>query len=159
MSQVLIAARSSARAADATRQALDLLGLEHTVTVLVVMRPALVSAHVSDGGEAASGRMELSDETKPEDVLATAERAELDARSELDDALRSLHFLSHVRVRVEIGDPGETFCRVATEERADLIVLGRRNRTLASRLRTGSVPHYVLEHAPCPVLVVHEQVD
>ena len=159
MARVLIAARNPARAADASRQALELLGKDHTVTVLVVVRPSLVGAPVTDGGESASGRIELSDETKPEDVLASADRAEADARSDLDDALRQLHLSGRLRERVEIGDPGETFVRVAAEEHADLIVLGRRNRSLASRLRLGSVTHHVLEHAHCPVLVVHEQED
>jgi nucleotide-binding universal stress UspA family protein len=159
MARVLVAARNPARAADAARQVVDLLGTDHNITVLVVVHPSLVGAPSSDGGESISGRIELSDETKPEDVLATAERAEGDARSELDDALRRLHLGNQIRARVSIGDPGETFCRIAAEEKADLIVLGRRNRSLASRLRLGSVTHHILEHAHCPVLVVHEQDD
>jgi nucleotide-binding universal stress UspA family protein len=157
MSRLLIAARSPARAADATRQALELLGSDHTMIVLVVVRPSLVASSVGDGGEMPSGRVGGSNETVPEDVLASAARAESDVRSELDDELRELHIHAQLRVRVEIGDPGEVFCRVASQERVDLMVLGRRNRTLASRLRLGSVTHHVLEHSHCPVLVVHER--
>ena len=159
MARLLIAARSPARAADATRQALELLCSDHTMIVLVVVRPSLVASAAGDGGDMPSGRVGGSNETVPEDVLASAARAESDVRSELDDELRDLHVHAQLRVRVEIGDPGEAFCRVAAQERVDLIVLGRRNRTLASRLRLGSVTHHVLEHSHCPVLVVHEKDD
>lgn len=52
------------------------------------------------------------------------------------------------------GDPAETICRVATEEAFDLIVIGNRGRGLFAELLLGSVSHKVLQHAPCPVLVV-----
>jgi nucleotide-binding universal stress UspA family protein len=159
MARLLIAARSPARAADATRQALELLGSDHTMIVLVVVRPSLVASAAGDGGDPPSGRVDPSNEMVPEDVFASAARAESDVRSELDDQLRDLHVHAELRVRVEIGDPGEAFCRVAAQERVDLIVLGRRNRTLASRLRLGSVTHQVLENSHCPVLVVHEKDD
>jgi len=158
MARVLIAARSPGRAADATRQAIELLGNEQIMTVLVVVRPSLVAGPMNDSSEQL-GPTDVSVETTSRDVLASAARAETDVRSELDDALRGLHIHAQLRVRVEIGDPGETYCRVAAEERAELMILGRRNRTLASRLRLGSVTHYVLEHAECPVLVLHERDD
>jgi nucleotide-binding universal stress UspA family protein len=158
MARLLIAARSPARAADATRQALELLGSDHTMIVLLVVRPSLVASTV-EGGDMPSGRVGDSNETVPEDVLASAARAESDVRSELDDELRGLHVHAQLRVLVEIGDPGEAFCRVAAKEHVDVMVLGRRNRTLASRLRLGSVTHHVLEHSHCPVLVVHEKDD
>jgi nucleotide-binding universal stress UspA family protein len=159
MARLLVVAQSPARAADATRQALELLGGDQTMIVLVVVRPSLVASAGGDGGDVPAARVGDSNETVPEDVLASAARAESDVRSELDDKLRDLHVHAQLRVRVEIGDPGEVFCRVAAEERADLMVLGRRNRTLASRLRLGSVTHHVLEHSHCPVLVVHERDD
>jgi nucleotide-binding universal stress UspA family protein len=158
MSRIVITAGSASRAKHAANQALALLGGGHRVIILLVVRPSLVAAPVSDGGDAGAGRLALSDETQPEAVLASADRAEADARSELDDEFRQLHLDARVRVRVETGEPGETVCRVAADERADLIVLGRHSRS-RWRMLLGSVTHYVLEHAHCPVLVVHEDDD
>lgn len=53
-----------------------------------------------------------------------------------------------------IGDPGKAICRLATEWKADLIVLGRRGYTGLQEFLLGSVSNYVLHHAPCSVLTV-----
>lgn len=52
------------------------------------------------------------------------------------------------------GDPAETICRVAKDEGYDLIVIGNRGRGLFAELLLGSVSHKVIQHAPCPVLVI-----
>jgi nucleotide-binding universal stress UspA family protein len=59
-----------------------------------------------------------------------------------------------VRVRTEAGDAAEALCRVAEEERADVIVVG--NRGLHGRRRgfLQSVPAAVARHSPCSVLIV-----
>jgi len=55
--------------------------------------------------------------------------------------------------RVEIGEPAETIVDVAAEEESDLIVLGSRGMSSIRTLLTGSVSHYVLKHAYCPVFI------
>jgi nucleotide-binding universal stress UspA family protein len=152
MARFVIASARVPRVVDAVRQIAALLGTEHRFIVLLVVRPSLVASPVSDSGDA-TGRLALSGETEPEDVLLSAERVEADARSELDDALRELHL--NARVRVATGDPGETICRIAAEERADLIVIGRREQSRARRI-LGSMTQHVIDHADSPVLVVHE---
>ena len=67
-----------------------------------------------------------------------------DAAEELDDA----------ETVVSHGDPGAAICRVADEQDVDLIVLGTHDRGLWSRMWFGSVSSYVVDHAPCPVVVV-----
>ena len=60
--------------------------------------------------------------------------------------------------RHEVGDPAERLARVAAEERADLIVIGRRR---AGRFRRGAGPWLAAELAaasPCPVVVVPEDL-
>ncbi len=57
---------------------------------------------------------------------------------------------------VEHGEPAARILAVAAERKADLIVMGIRNRshvTVTSHLRS-SVPHSVVVHAACPVLTV-----
>ena len=56
--------------------------------------------------------------------------------------------------RVDLGDPGQRICDVATEEGVDLIIMGSRDRSLLERIFSPSVSSYVVSNAPCPVLVV-----
>lgn len=52
------------------------------------------------------------------------------------------------------GDPGEVLADVAREQRADLLVVGRRGRDFAARVLLGSVASRLVADAPCDVLVV-----
>jgi len=56
--------------------------------------------------------------------------------------------------RFEEGDTEEVILRVASEERADLLVLGTHGRTGLGRLLMGSVAERILRRAQCPVLTV-----
>ena len=56
--------------------------------------------------------------------------------------------------RVEAGDPRELIVSVAEEEESDLIVMGSRGFGTFCSLLVGSVSRFVLEQAPCPVLLV-----
>ena len=53
------------------------------------------------------------------------------------------------------GEAGKTIIREAKEWNADLIVVGSRGHARFERLLGGSVSHYVVDNAPCPVEVVH----
>lgn len=57
-----------------------------------------------------------------------------------------------------LGPPGPTLCRLAKDGGHDLLVVSSRRVGLLERLFLGSLPQYVLKHAPCPVLVVAEVV-
>jgi nucleotide-binding universal stress UspA family protein len=52
------------------------------------------------------------------------------------------------------GHSGTAIVRVAEREGADLIVLGAVGRSRVEEALVGSVSHYVVRHAHCPVLVV-----
>jgi nucleotide-binding universal stress UspA family protein len=52
------------------------------------------------------------------------------------------------------GSPGESVVAVAREGGADLIAMTTHGRGGLGRLVLGSVADYVLQHAPCPVLLV-----
>lgn len=54
------------------------------------------------------------------------------------------------------GPRGHAICRAAGDHDARLIVVGAHGWDRIGRLIHGSVSTYVLHHAPCPVLVVHE---
>jgi nucleotide-binding universal stress UspA family protein len=52
------------------------------------------------------------------------------------------------------GDAADAILDIAEEQRSDLIVVGNRGMTGASRFLLGSVPNKVSHHAPCSVLIV-----
>jgi nucleotide-binding universal stress UspA family protein len=52
------------------------------------------------------------------------------------------------------GDPAEVLIAVATEDEADLIVVGNKGMTGIGRFLLGSVPNKITHHAPCSVMVV-----
>lgn len=58
------------------------------------------------------------------------------------------------RLLIEAGHPTETLARVAGEQQAALLVVGTRGRGGFGRLRAGRVPVQLLDHSPCPLLVV-----
>jgi nucleotide-binding universal stress UspA family protein len=52
-------------------------------------------------------------------------------------------------------DPGLWICCLAQSWGADLIILGSHHRPGSHHLALGSVSNYVMQHAPCSVLMVH----
>jgi nucleotide-binding universal stress UspA family protein len=79
------------------------------------------------------------------DVLALLESAQRDA-----DAAG----LESVETFARVGDAADAILDVAEEQRVDLIVVGNKGMTGATRFLLGSVPNKVSHHAPCSVLIV-----
>jgi nucleotide-binding universal stress UspA family protein len=63
--------------------------------------------------------------------------------------------VADVRTRVAPGDPAAALIDAAEDTLADVIVVGSKGMTGASRFVLGSVPNKVSHHAPCDVLIVH----
>ena len=63
--------------------------------------------------------------------------------------------VTDVQTRVAAGDPAAALIDAAEDSLADVIVVGSRGMTGASRFVLGSVPNKVSHHAPCDVLIVH----
>lgn len=61
--------------------------------------------------------------------------------------------------RMETGEAGPLLCRLASELKVDVVVVGSRGRGALKRALLGSVSSYVMHHAPCAVLVVPQQPD
>jgi nucleotide-binding universal stress UspA family protein len=62
-----------------------------------------------------------------------------------------------VETSVRDGEPGPAVVAEAKEWGADLVVVGSRGHTGLRRLLEGSVAHYVVDHAHCPVEVIHAE--
>lgn len=55
-----------------------------------------------------------------------------------------------------IGSPGSIICEFAHRTGVDLIVMGRHGYSGLNEWLLGSVSNYVLHHAPCSVLIIHQ---
>ena len=74
---------------------------------------------------------------------------------ELDEAVASLQTAGvSCRAVVSNGNPAQTLNRVASEESADLIVVGRRGRGGFMEMLLGSIPHTLAHHSTVPVVIV-----
>jgi nucleotide-binding universal stress UspA family protein len=67
---------------------------------------------------------------------------------------RARHLGVGIDLRVVVGHPAEQIVREAEDVHADLIVMGRRGMTRATRWILGSVSQRVMAYAHCPVTVV-----
>ena len=74
-------------------------------------------------------------------LLAAADQARRAGVSEVDTVAR-------------VGDAADAIIDVAEEQRSDLIVVGNKGMTGATRFLLGSVPNKVSHHAPCSVMIV-----
>jgi nucleotide-binding universal stress UspA family protein len=80
-----------------------------------------------------------------EDVLTLLESAARDPRDE---------GVASVETFARVGDAADAILDIAEEQKADLIVVGNKGMTGATRFLLGSVPNKVSHHAPCSVLIV-----
>ena len=80
-----------------------------------------------------------------EDVLALLESAEREAHDAGVEAVETF---------ARVGDAADAILDIAEEQKADLIVVGNKGMTGATRFLLGSVPNKVSHHAPCSVLIV-----
>jgi nucleotide-binding universal stress UspA family protein len=55
--------------------------------------------------------------------------------------------------RVEEGSVGDTLCRLAREDRHEVVLLGRREAGEGHQRMLGAVCHYVAHHCPCHVWI------
>ena len=62
-------------------------------------------------------------------------------------------------VAVRHGSPGKEICAAAREYQARMIVIGAGRLGTVAGAPLGSVSHYVVRHAPCPVLVFRSTPD
>jgi universal stress protein A len=60
---------------------------------------------------------------------------------------------------VDIGDPHEVLINIATQRKADLIVIATHGRSGLQHLVMGSVAEKIIRHAPCPLFVVRRGAD
>lgn len=136
MGRIVVGIDGSVASVDALRQAVSLAG---------ALSAEVDAVHTWQIGYAAT---ELS-------MLPALPRSDIEAaaRRVVDDAIRSTgeHDVV-INPIVSEGDPAATLLDAA--EGAEMLVVGSRGHGGFVGLLLGSVSHKVINHAPCPVLVV-----
>jgi nucleotide-binding universal stress UspA family protein len=83
------------------------------------------------------------------EALASGQTRVLDqAVGQLD--LEGIDYTSTLRM----GEPSSTIVDLCVEEKAELLVIGRRGAGLVERMLIGSMADRLTHHAPCPLLIV-----
>lgn len=81
-------------------------------------------------------------------------------KEQFDTANKGTTALSNPAVRIElgrsfgVGHAGKDLCRIAADQSVDVIVIGSHDKSVWERLLASSVGRYLIDHAPCPVVVV-----
>lgn len=116
---------------------LDLADDGDTIIILHVV-PEIPGANVGDTIDPINLEEELTEAT----VNITQDTADRLEREGLKTESNMVH-----------GDPGEIICNAARDRTVDYIIMGRRGRGRTGEILLGSVSHYVIHHADCPVMV------
>jgi nucleotide-binding universal stress UspA family protein len=144
--QILVGTDGSEDAVAAARRGLELLTPDATVHLVCV---AEVAASMDAGvapGFAAGVEM-------PKEFDPARARAIDDATAALERTVSALGGVA-VETYVDGGDPGLVLCERAKALSAGVMIVGSRGRGAIRRALLGSVSTYLLQNAPCPVLVV-----
>jgi nucleotide-binding universal stress UspA family protein len=130
---VVVGADASDTATEAVRQAIELVKLTGgRLHIVSAYRPQQFAT--TGGEEQGIGTGDLA-----ESVLA-------------DHASRARAAGVEAQTHPRSGDAAEEICAVASEVKADLIVVGNKGMIGVRRV-LGSVPNSVAHHAPCSVLI------
>ena len=144
--RVLLALDGSEISMQVATRAADLLGPNWDYLLFEAVRVAVPMA------VGASAWAPSAPTVSPEMILEMTERGRREAMVELSNVAARIHV--DAGRRVEAGEPGASICRVAEDERVDLIVVGSHGKGFAKRAVLGSVSSHVVHHAHCPVLVI-----
>jgi nucleotide-binding universal stress UspA family protein len=133
----------------------------HTAGIAVTQAIAMARAFgarlqiVSAYEPVAEGGLRTEHLHAPTDVQWTVNPRE-DVLSLLDVARQEAEAagVHEVETFARVGDAADAILDVAEEHAADLIVVGHKGLTGATRFLLGSVPNKVSHHAPCSVLIV-----
>jgi nucleotide-binding universal stress UspA family protein len=132
---VVVGADGSATAAEAVRVAIGLVKLTGgRLHIVTAYKPQQLR---STAGEEFSNSLSTGD-------VAGSVLADLASRARTNGV--------EVDTHQKPGDPADAICEVATQVKADVIVVGNQGMTGVRRV-LGSVPNSVAHQAPCAVLI------
>jgi nucleotide-binding universal stress UspA family protein len=138
---ILVAVDGSTHADEALAQAIDLAESEHARLTLISGVPELPPA-------AYSGHIAPAFAVMQAEARSSAEAALKHARDRVPDELPVTTILTDEPIR-------RALIEQIKRGGHDLIAMGSRGRGALRAALLGSVSHYVLDHSPVPVLIVH----
>ena len=146
---VVIGTDGSDDAIEAATRAFTILAADSVTVLAVGETPGVATAGFESGFAGGVAN--------PDEVDAAWKAVDVTANAALDATIAAITRAAPaiaIERRVEIGDPGQTLCRLAGELTADVVVVGSRGRGALKRALLGSVSSHVVHNAPCPVLVI-----
>ncbi|SDN38956.1 universal stress protein [Bacillus sp. OK048] len=140
-SRIVVAYDHSELSKKALKMAINLAKQDKVIQLLVVtvMQPVRPLPYSSYGYALALNR-----ESQDKEFEAI--------REELEEELKTLPNKS--KLLLLEGLPGKMIVEFVKENDADLVVMGSRGLSGLKELFLGSVSHYVVQKAPCPVFIV-----
>jgi nucleotide-binding universal stress UspA family protein len=139
---ILVGTDGSATAGTAVQRATEIAaGLGARLQIVSAFAAAPEGVGTAGGGE---GPLWARNPSR-EDVVALLEGAAEQAR---------IAGVTQVETFARLGDAADAILDVAEEQSSDLIVIGDKGLTGATRFLLGSVPTKISHHAPCSVLIV-----
>lgn len=91
----------------------------------------------------------------PESVIQEVTKdLETSGQEVLDQAKAKIPAGIPVETFLEIGHPAENSLLFIEANKPDIVVLGGKGHSALERLFLGSVSRYIIDHAPCPVMIV-----
>lgn len=141
--QVVVGTDGSETASEAVRHAAEL-------AVACGARLTIVSAFIHDAEAEARSQADVPEELR----WRLTDSANAEAKA--NEARKAAQQLGCQQVSVEVspGDPADVVIEAAKFRNADVIVVGSKGMTSASRFVLGSVPNKISHHAPCDVIIV-----
>lgn len=101
----------------------------------------------------------LSDLVMGEYPMVMVDQLQADLQADAEKRMQAWAATQSVSLETMVlwGNPAIDICRIAEEQKVDLIVTSTHGRTGLAHLFMGSVAERVVRHAPCSVLVVRAQ--
>ncbi len=143
---IVMATDGSEPAIDAARRSMELLRPGgHIVLVMVI--PEYEDPMEDAGG--IEGPVVSEKQAEKDWQKATAK-----GQAALERTASVLGTEADVRLVPDDETTGAAIVRIASEAKADVLVIGSSSKGWLSRLLSGSVSDYVAHHAPCPIMLI-----
>lgn len=142
--KVLIGVDGSDWTRSVAAQAIDMLGRGNSYTLArVIQSPVGIDP------------LPMAFTQRVDVIAATNEAIVDDAERDVDDTIAKLGVKA--KRQVIAGTPGPALAELAKDGGFDLIVVGSHGSGVLKRMLLGSTSHFLVQHAPCPVLVIRSE--
>ncbi len=159
--KILLAVGDSAASAQILEQGLALARqLKAQVLLLHVLNPLESHGFDTLGGPLVGGILPILNDTAIDKYVEEWQNYEKQGAARLQSYAEQAATLGiQVETLQNFGDSAPAICTTARTWGADLVVLGRNQKSTWTEIFLGSTSNYVLHHAPCSVLTIQLASD